>query len=85
LRGEDFQGKAWNIHLDDTLSALAVLEKTPGIQRVGLAADNLRAITDQDIESKQLSQVLQDNGIEYSIIESSDPNLEDVFLSLALE
>jgi ABC-2 type transport system ATP-binding protein len=83
LRGEDFSGKAWNIRLSNTLGALAVFETAPGVHRVGLAADNLRVITDHDMEEVQLSKLLQKSNIGDYKIELSDPNLEDVFLSLA--
>lgn len=83
LRGEKFTGLAWNIHLKDTLGALRVLEITSGVQRVGLAADNIRAITDRNIKKNQLQKALEDEGIQEIVIEVSDPNLEDVFLSLA--
>ena len=83
LRGEKFSGLAWNIHLEDTLGALNVLENTPGVQRVGLAADNIRAITDRKINKNQLQKALDEKGYQEILIEASDPNLEDVFLSLA--
>lgn len=83
LRGEKFAGLAWNIHIKDTLGALNVLEITPGVQRVGLAADNIRAITDRNINKNQLRKALEDKGFQEIMIEVSDPNLEDVFLSLA--
>jgi len=83
LRGAGFSGKAWNIYLKDTLEALAVLEKTPGIQRVSLAADNLRAITDLNVTKNQLEKALKELKPGKILIEMSDPNLEDVFLALA--
>jgi ABC-2 type transport system ATP-binding protein len=85
LRGEDFAGKAWNIHVKDTLKALAVLENTPGIQRGSLASDHIRAITDRTYKKNQLEQALKDQGFKELLVEGSDPNLEDVFLSLAQE
>jgi ABC-2 type transport system ATP-binding protein len=85
LRGEDFSGLAWNIQIDDTLGALAVLESTPGIRRVGLAADNLRFITDPDLNIKSITKILKKNDLSDFKIEESSPNLEDVFLSLAKE
>jgi ABC-2 type transport system ATP-binding protein len=83
LKGDDFSGKAWNIQIDDTLGALEVLESMPGIQRVGLAADNLRAITDMDLSIKKLSKSLKKEGLINFEVEESNPNLEDVFLNLA--
>lgn len=85
LRGKGFSGKAWVIHLTDTLGALAVLEKTSGIQRVGLGADNIRAITDRNLTKKRIHKALKDAGIQEFLLEPSDPNLEDVFLSLAID
>jgi ABC-2 type transport system ATP-binding protein len=85
LRGENFSGKAWNIEIDNTLGALAVLESTPGIKRVGLAADNLRAITSADLNVRSISRILKKSGLSDFVIEESSPNLEDVFLNLAKE
>ena len=82
-RREKFAGLAWNIHLKDALGALYELENTPGVQRVGLAADNIRSITDRKINKNRLQKALDDKGYQEILIEASDPNLEDVFLSLA--
>ena len=83
LKGEDFSGKAWNIQIDDTLGALEVLESIPGIRRVGLAADNLRFITDTKLNASRISKTLKKNELRDFVIEESVPNLEDVFLNLA--
>ena len=83
LKGEGFSGKAWIIQIDNTLDALTVLESTPGILRVGLAADNLRAITDMNLNIQKISRVLKKSGLSDFEIEESNPNLEDVFLNLA--
>jgi len=83
LRGEGFSGKTWNIHVEDTLKALAMLENNPGVQRVNLASDFIRAITDRTFKKGQLVKILKDQGFQEFLVETSDPNLEDVFLSLA--
>ena len=83
LRGEGFSGKAWNIHVEDTLKALSILENNPGVQWVSLASDFIRAITDRTFKKSRLVKVLKDQGFQEFLVEASDPNLEDVFLSLA--
>jgi ABC-2 type transport system ATP-binding protein len=83
LREEKFPGRAWNIMIKNTLEALSILESTPGVLRVGLAADNLRAITERDRKGKDISKALSKHGITDFTVEESNPNLEDVFLSLA--
>lgn len=83
LRGESFAGKAWNIHVEDTLKALTILENIPGVQRGSLASDYIRAITDLTFKKAPLEKALKDQGFQEYLIEASDPNLEDVFLSLA--
>ena len=83
LRGEGFSGKTWNIHVEDTLKALAMLENNPGVQRVNLASDFIRAITDRTFKKGQFVKILKDQGFQEFLVETSDPNLEDVFLSLA--
>jgi hypothetical protein len=51
---------------------------------VGLAAANLRAITNKGIKAKDLVARLAEHGYHQVEIESSEPNLEDVFLALAV-
>ena len=85
LKGEDFSGKAWDIQIDDTLGALEVLESIPGIQRVGLAADNLRFITDANLNLQRITKILKKNDLSDFVLEETNPNLEDVFLNLARE
>lgn len=85
LRLDWFQDKAWDIHLADVLGGLAALEGMPGVLRVGLAAEHLRAITEKSIGDEQLAAALQKAGISNATVERIEPSLEDVFLSLARE
>lgn len=85
LRGEEFDGRVWNISLEDTLQGLVLLENHPAVQRVSLAAGALRVITARKITKQQLIQSFKDSNIQIRQLTSSTPNLEDVFLVLAVK
>jgi hypothetical protein len=53
------------------------------VHRVNLASDFIRAITDRTFKKGLLVKILKDQGFQEFLVEASDPNLEDVFLSLA--
>jgi ABC-2 type transport system ATP-binding protein len=83
LRGEGFKAKVWNIQLGDTLGGLSTLEKDPEVLRVSLAAGSIRVITSQKMTPKKLASRLKGAKLEGFQVESTDPNLEDVFINLA--
>jgi len=83
-------GLAWDVYVDDQAGAtsallpvLALLEKSPGVLRAGLAGDHLRAITEPGLRNVNLLNVLGSSGIDGVTIEPAEPTLEDVFLALA--
>lgn len=83
LKQVALEGKAWQVQVSDLLQGLSKIEGLEGVQRVGLAGDSLRVITGKDVKPEKLSAQLSQAGLENSIIESVEPSLEDVFLSLA--
>lgn len=84
LKEQALPGKAWDVFAEPLLSALAALETCPIVLRSGLAGDHLRAITPSDVDSDTLLVYLGEEGIENLTVESVEPTLEDVFLSLAV-
>ncbi len=98
LKTTALHGRAWDVQversesgegsqfsgMDPLLAGLNALEKAPFIHRVGLAGDHLRIITPMDIEGDKIQGYLQDANILSTKIESVEPSLEDVFLSLTL-
>jgi ABC-2 type transport system ATP-binding protein len=84
LKQETLPGLAWDIYAEPLLVALKALEAAPGIIRTGLAGDHLRAITEPTIRDIDLMKPLMASGIGDVRIETAEPTLEDVFLSLAV-
>jgi ABC-2 type transport system ATP-binding protein len=84
LKQETLPGLAWDIYAEPLLVALKALEAAPGIVRTGLAGDHLRAITEPTIRDADLMKSLKASGIGDVRIETAEPTLEDVFLSLAV-
>jgi hypothetical protein len=53
-----------------------------GVERVGLAGDHLRVISNQ-VGKETMQSLLVKDGLSVDKIERGEPTLEDVFLSLA--
>ena len=83
LKAHALPGLAWDVVAQPILPALAAMEKCPGVLRVGLAGDHLRAITDSNLRSYTLRRCLVEAGIHVQRLEIVEPTLEDVFLALA--
>jgi ABC-2 type transport system ATP-binding protein len=84
LKQQALPGLAWDIFAEPLLSGLEALEGCSFVLRAGLAGDHLRAITQPEVDSKLLQEHLVQAGIENLRVESVEPSLEDVFLSLAV-
>jgi ABC-2 type transport system ATP-binding protein len=84
LKRDALPGLAWDVIAEPLLPALAALTACPGILRVGLAGEHLRAITPTGMGEAELSLCLQDKEIAVRLIEPAEPTLEDVFLSLTV-
>jgi len=83
MKRDILPGIAWNVSARPLLSAIAVLEVAPGVLRVGLSGNHLRVITTDDMRKSQLRGVLTSNSLGEIRIERTEPDLEDVFLTLA--
>jgi len=85
LKRDALPGRAWDVYAEPLLPALAALGACPGILRVGLASDHLRAITPLGTEEGDLLGCLEREGITVRLVEPAEPTLEDVFLSLTAQ
>jgi drug efflux transport system ATP-binding protein len=95
LKTSALPGLAWDVFVDgdggapgntDTaplLAGLNALETCECVLRAGLAGDHLRAITPSEVRAETLLQRLAEAGLRGARVEAVEPNLEDVFLSLA--
>jgi len=83
LKGDYLPGVAWDVWADPLLPALAALDNCPGVMRTGLASAHLRVITTNKVKKNDLRKQLDMAGISASRIVTTEPTLEDVFLTLA--
>jgi ABC-2 type transport system ATP-binding protein len=84
LKTRVIQGDVWEVYARPLEHGLEALASAPMVQRVGLAGDHLRTIS-QGVPKTALEQRLQGLGVEVQRIERGEPTLEDVFLTLAKE
>ena len=85
LKRNYLQGDVWDIHAEPLLTVLTALEKSPVVVRARLAGDHLSAITRGSLQKGELEEVIKAAGGTEIEVERAEANLEDVFLSLALE
>jgi ABC-2 type transport system ATP-binding protein len=85
LKQESLQGVVWDIEAEPLLQVLAALEECPAVLRARLAGDHLSAITRPELDESGLSAIISACGGTPLRINRTEPTLEDVFLSLALE
>jgi len=83
LKRQVVPGDVWEVHAEPLQIALDASETCEGVLRVGLAGDHLRMITKQGMKEKDLRLGLKSAGLTVVALESGEPTLEDVFLSLA--
>lgn len=83
LKKNVLEGDVWQIAASPLLAALETIPTIEGVLQVGMAGDQLRAITEQGFTAKNLKKELQKKGNEVSFVKRAEPTLEDVFLSLA--
>lgn len=82
LKHTILNGGLWEMTVDPLLKALAALEGVAGIQRVSLAGDRLRLVT-QGHTQESLVGVMQGLGFAETAVSATSPTLEDVFITLA--
>ncbi len=82
LKRSIIQGDVWEVFVQPLETGLGALAAVPGVTRVGLAGDHLRTIT-RGLSREDLERGLRQAGVDLQRIESGEPTLEDVFLTLA--
>jgi ABC-2 type transport system ATP-binding protein len=82
LKKSIIQGDVWEVFAHPLERGLELLSQMDGVERVGLAGDHLRTIS-QRVQPEAMQQALRFQGVEVEKIERGEPTLEDVFLSLA--
>jgi len=82
LKKKIITGDVWEVYAHPLEKGLEILSAMEGVERVGLAGDHLRTISNQ-VEKDAMQSLLNSTGISVKKIERGEPTLEDVFLSLA--
>ncbi|MBM4426918.1 MAG: ABC transporter ATP-binding protein [Chloroflexi bacterium] len=82
LKRTVIKGNVWEVFAHPLEQGLEILHEMDGVERVGLAGDHLRVIS-QKVEKEALQSHLSRNKIQIEKIERGEPTLEDVFLALA--
>lgn len=84
LKTQLVRGGVWEISTPTLLDSLAILEATPGVERVILAGEKLRVIATPDLSQDVLELALQKAGPKNFVVTPGQPTLEDVFLQCSL-
>ena len=82
LKKSIITGDVWEVYAHPLERGLEILSAMDGVDRVGLAGDHLRVIS-QRVEKDAMQSLLSEKVISVEKIEKGEPTLEDVFLSLA--
>lgn len=82
LKKSIIKGDVWEVFAHPLEQGLDVLRELDGVERVGLAGDHLRVIS-QRVREEAMQDLLSRNHIRVEKIERGEPTLEDVFLALA--
>jgi ABC-2 type transport system ATP-binding protein len=82
LKKSVIKGDVWEVFAHPLEQGLEHLHELAGVERVGLAGDHLRVIS-QRVSEEALQSLLKRKKIRVEKIERGEPTLEDVFLALA--
>jgi ABC-2 type transport system ATP-binding protein len=82
LKKSIITGDVWEVYAHPLEKGLEILSAMEGVERVGLAGDHLRVVS-QKVEKDAMQSLLTSKDISVKKIERGEPTLEDVFLSLA--
>jgi ABC-2 type transport system ATP-binding protein len=82
LKKSIITGDVWEVYANPLEKGLEILSAMEGVERVGLAGDHLRVIS-QRVDQSAMDGLLSGKGVRVEKIEKGEPTLEDVFLSLA--
>jgi ABC-2 type transport system ATP-binding protein len=89
LKKSIITGDVWEVYANPLERGLEILSALEGVERVGLAGDYLRVISQarteqrRSVDKESMQSLLEGSGIRVEKIEKGEPTLEDVFLSLA--
>jgi ABC-2 type transport system ATP-binding protein len=83
LKAEIIKGEVWEVYAHPLEAGLETLSKTENVQRVSLAGDHLRAITQNGLTANRLKSRLEALGLGVAEVRRGEPTLEDVFITLA--
>lgn len=82
LKKSIIKGDVWEVFAHPLEQGLDHLHELEGVERVGLAGDHLRVIS-QRVREEAMQNLLRSKNIQVEKIERGEPTLEDVFLALA--
>ncbi|MGE5249303.1 MAG: ABC transporter ATP-binding protein, partial [Bacteroidota bacterium] len=82
LKRTVIRGDVWEVFAQPLERGLEALASASGVQRVSLAGDHLRTLS-QGLSEEALRRVLGEAGVRVERIERGEPTLEDVFITLA--
>lgn len=82
LKKSVIKGDVWEVFAHPLEQGLEHLHELEGVERVGLAGDHLRVIS-QRVSNEAMQNLLRKKKIQVEKIERGEPTLEDVFLALA--
>jgi ABC-2 type transport system ATP-binding protein len=82
LKKAIIKGDVWEVYATPLERGLEILSALQGVERVGLAGDHLRTIS-QQVQPEAMKKILKEAGVEVQKIERGEATLEDVFISLA--
>lgn len=85
LKTTALDGLAWDIYGQPLLQIINVLSGCSSVIRTGLVSDHVRAITLKDCVPGSIIEELERGGVTDFKLESVEPTLEDVFLSLSVD
>ncbi|MFZ5919553.1 MAG: ABC transporter ATP-binding protein [Chloroflexota bacterium] len=83
LKRQIVEGEVWEVYVRPLEAGLEALARTENVQRVSLAGDNLRAITQNGLTADRLRSRLEAQGLSVAEVRRGEPTLEDVFVTLA--
>ena len=83
LKAQVVPGRIWEIFAPALPPVLDALQGAPGVHRVSLAGDHIRAITNANLGMEPLKEIFGSSRVLVTSISPGEATLEDVFLLLA--
>lgn len=83
LKQTTLPGPVWDISGRPLLPAISAVEQCPGVLRVRLAGNQLRAILVDDQAAAEVRSIMVDSGLQDVQLSPAMASLEDVFLTLS--